>query len=235
MSRTIPMIRIPFAVLVAVTLASPALAAQGICEFVTDRGAPPLPAPAALLDVERVRATLLAMPEETPDEDAFAAVTVWFDQAGRAEGAELFLRPGVSADARALRDTVLAALVRRASGPRGGTAVMMLERGPDAAVRPVPIRQECLPRLINEQAVREEIDRGLGLHRPSVNTSALARFRVDERGRIGRVRVIRRTNVPEIDVLFRGAVERAVFEPGSVEGIPIARWLEYPLRIFMLR
>ncbi len=38
-----------------------------------------------------------------------------------------------------------------------------------------------------------------------------------------------------MDVLFRGAVERAVFEPGTVEGIPIARWLEYPLSIFVVR
>lgn len=230
--------------LVAASLAAPA-AAQGICEYRIEPGAAPLPEPGALFDLERVGAALAAMPADPRDEDAFAAVTVMFDQAGRAEDLEVFLRPGVAGDAGALQRTLRETMIPRAPGPRGKTAVMTLERGARASVTPVSPREECMPRLTNHEAVGADLRRNLdrwinhqgdqGMGRSVINTDAVLRFRVDERGRIGRVRLIERTNAPEIDQIFQRAMQRGVFEPGSVRGIPIGRWLEYPMGIFVLR
>lgn len=230
--------------LAAALLAAPA-AAQGICEYRIDPGEAPLPGPGALFDVERLRAVLAGLPEEPQDRGAFAAMTVIFDQAGRAEDVEVFLRPGVGGDAAQLRAAARAAMIPRASGPRGQTAVMTLARGPGASITPVGPREECMPRMTNFETVREDMIRNLdrwinhqgdgGMGRSVVNTRAVMRFRVDERGRMGRVRLTERTNAPEIDQIFRRAVERGVFEPGSVAGIPIGRWLEYPMGLFVLR
>lgn len=236
------MIRTVCAALLALAAAAPALGAQGICEYRLEPGAAPLPVPEAVMDVDRVRAALAEMPQDPADEGAFAAATIIFRQNGRIEDVEVFLRPGVPGDARALRETVRSALAANAMGPAGRTAVMTLVRGPNAGVHLVAPNQECMPRLTNGRTVAEEIDRGLdrwidhqmsGSGRSLVNTRAVARFRVDERGRIGRVRIVQRSNAPEIDMAFRRGVERGVYEPGSVYGIPIARWLEDPMSLFI--
>lgn len=238
------MTRTALAALVAASLATPALGAQSICEYDLAPGAAPLPVPEAVMDVERVRAALREMPQEEADQGAFAALTVMFAQNGRVEDVEVFLRPGVTGDARALRQTVRGAMASQAYGPPGRTAVMTLVRGEDAGVHLVPVQQECMPRLLNASTVSQEIERGFqrwadhqmnNSGRELFDTNGMLRFRVDERGRIGRVRVVRRTNAPEIDMIFRRGLERAVFEPGSVYGIPIGRWLQQPTGVFVGR
>jgi hypothetical protein len=231
------------AALAAAALAAPA-AAQGICEYQLEPGAAPIPGPGALFNVEGVVEALAGMPAETVDLDAFAAVTVMFDQGGRAEELEVFLRPGVTGDAAALQRTLRELMIPRAPGPRGKTAVMTLERGTRAGITPIAPNQECMPRLVNFNTVHEDLTRNLDRWinhqmnnggRQMFNTDAVLRFRVDERGRIGRVRLVERTNAPEVDQIFRRSVQRGVYEPGSVRGIPIARWLELPMGIFVLR
>lgn len=61
---------------------------------------------------------------------------------------------------------------------------------------------------------------------------AYAKFSISESGKVGHVRIVRSSNVPRVDSLFKSAIEKMPdWIPGSVDGKPKSAEMNLPLRL----
>lgn len=61
---------------------------------------------------------------------------------------------------------------------------------------------------------------------------AYAKFNISESGKVGHVRILRSSNVPRVDSLFKSALEKMPdWIPGSFDGKPKSAEMNLPLRL----
>lgn len=61
---------------------------------------------------------------------------------------------------------------------------------------------------------------------------AYAKFNISESGKVGHVRIVRCSNVPRVDSLFKSAIEKMPdWIPGSFEGKPKSAEMNLPLKL----
>jgi protein TonB len=61
---------------------------------------------------------------------------------------------------------------------------------------------------------------------------AYAKFSISESGKVGHVRIVRSSNVPRVDSLFKSAIEKMPdWIPGSIDGKPKSAEMNLPLRL----
>jgi hypothetical protein len=62
--------------------------------------------------------------------------------------------------------------------------------------------------------------------------TAYAKFSISESGKVSKVRILRSSNIPRVDSLFKSAVEKMPdWIPGSIDGKPKSAEMNLPLKL----
>jgi len=109
----------------------------------------------------------------------------------------------------------------------------------EAATETVLIDPELMPQFKGgntalmrylQDSVKNKVS--ISLDESYVLKPAYAKFSISETGKVGNVRIVRSSNVPRVDSLFKSAIEKMPdWIPGAFDGKPKRAEMSLPLRL----